>query len=230
IFVDVVPGAAAASVSVSDTEISGNEANGVRIDRAAAVGGMGVRLSRVNIVGNGKGANDGVGLLVNGAADVALAVDGCNIKDNRSTGIVVRQGAGATVVSEFVGSDISGNNLREDAEVGGVHFASASTLAGFRGNQVHGNVGPEIGFSAAPNGGGSWTLGSGSCDGAANRIYCYGASAVGVRLLGAGPISVNATSNTWQSLPPQIGVDWSAAGAGTVTTTAACGPAVTTCP
>jgi hypothetical protein len=228
IFVDVVPSGAAASVSVVDTDITGNEANGVRIDRAAPVGGVGVRLHRVNIVGNGKGANDGVGLVVNGTANVDLSVEGCAIKDNRSTGVVVRQEGGATVVSEFLGNDVSGNNLREDADVGGVHFASASTLEGFRGNLVHGNVGPEVGFSAAPNGGGAWSLGSGACDAGSNRIYCYGAGAVGVRLLGAAAISVNAAANTWQSATPAVNVDWS--GAGTVTTTAACGPAVTTCP
>jgi hypothetical protein len=230
LFVDVVPGTAATPVTVSDTEISGNDANGVRVDRAEPVGGVGLRLLRVNVVGNGKGANDGVGLIVNGTDDVDLSVESCNIKDNRSSGVIVRQEPGATVVTEFIGNDVGGNNLREDAEVGGVHFATASTLDGFRGNQMHGNVGPEVGFSAGPNGGGTWTLGSGACDAGANKIYCYGTGGVGVRLLGAGPVNVNAAGTTWQNATPQINVDWSAAGAGTVTTSGACGAAAATCP
>jgi hypothetical protein len=51
---------------------------------------------------------------------------------------------------------LSPTTARPGRAVGGIFFATSSTLTSFTGNKVHGNAGDEIGFDAQPNGGDTW--------------------------------------------------------------------------
>ncbi len=232
ILVDVVEAGAYATVSITDSEISGNDSNGLRIDRARADGSsMGVKLLRTTVSGNGIAGNDGRGIWVQGLGNVELAVEASTIRNNRGPGVYLEQGTGAVVASSFSGNEVSGNNTGREGSVAGVHFVTASTLRSFRGNRVFANLGHQVGFSARPNGGASWTLGGAACDASANRIHCY-AGTSGVYLSGSAAIQVDARSTSWQNASPSEGTDWarSGASAGTVMTSSACGAAGVACP
>ena len=139
------------------------------------------------------------------------------------------RGRGNTTTSAIQSNEITNNNIAgSGTAVGGVLFATSSTLTSFIGNKIHSNNGDELGFAALPNCGTTWTIGTNACNASANSIYCYGTGNVGIRMSSAtGTVDARATS--WASASPAAAVDYSTVGASSVTASGACG-ATSTCP
>jgi hypothetical protein len=159
--------------------------------------------------------------------DVAATIKGSTITGNADVGLMVEEGATATTSEAIQNNDVNGNNSGNGHQVGGVLFNTASTLTSFIGNKVHSNTGDELGFNAAPNGGGTqWVINppSAACDTTSNSLYCYGNGNVGLHILGGGA-TVNAQHVRWTNNPPTSGIDYS----GAVSVTNPCA-VVTTCP
>jgi hypothetical protein len=115
--------------------------------------------------------------------------------------------------------------------VGGVLFATTSTLASFTGNRIHNNGGDELGFEAAPPSG-TWNVSVPACGAAQNQIYCYGVGSVGLRAAG-GSYTVNAQRVSWVSAAPGTGgaaPDVRVLGAQTVNVGSACPAIGAQCP
>ena len=230
LWVDFVPGGGQGFVTVKGGSITGNVIQGVRVERAPIVGGSSaVLLEDVDIASNGASGNDGAGLNIYAVGESSVRLVGSRVRTNRGPGVVVEQTAGTALLA-IEGTDVAGNNTGNQHAVGGIDFATPATLTAFRGNKIHGNGGHEVGIAAAPNGGTTWTLGSGACDATSNKIYCYGAGSVGLHVSAPAPIAVNAANTSFSNATPVADSDWRFEGAGghTVQVTPACAP-VTVC-
>jgi hypothetical protein len=209
--VDVVnPGG---QITVSDSDLSGN-LDGVVVIRAPASSGDAVSLSNVRVFNNGRTGPGGVGVALRAdTGSVVAAVKNCAIHDNRDQGLLIRQGASFVTTATIEGNDIYANNTAAGRSVGGILFATSSTLASFTGNKLHGNAGDEIGFDAQPNGGDTWNLAGLVACTTPNQIYCYtapGGTSVGLRILDTAPMGtkVNAPNISWSNLVPTKGTDF----------------------
>jgi hypothetical protein len=153
-----------------------------------------------------------------GSPEVALAgsarttLSGVTVQDNPQA-VGIRMGGTGTL--SMVGCNVTGNSRS------GLLLASG-TLATFTGNRVHGNGADQIYVQ-----GGSWNLGSASCNGEQNQIYCYGVGHVGVATVPDAGASATATDDSWANSPPKSGSDYT--GNVTLTGGGACSP-ITTCP
>lgn len=231
VWVDFLAAGAQGTFVMRASQVFDNVGQGVRVERAPAVGGMpGVLIDGCDIRDNGKtDAQEAPGFSIFAVGDVVATVINNQIHGNRATGVLVEQFSGTASLT-LDGNDIYANNVVSDLPVGGVMFGTASTLTSFRANKVHGNQGDEVGFAAPANTGAAWTLGSGACDPGSNQIYCYGAGDVGIRISGATAATVNAAGTAFQSATPALGTDWTVSGGAHVVNAAgACAP-VATCP
>jgi hypothetical protein len=223
---------AGSAVTITDTDVNAN-LDGVRVVRAPAAAGHAVSLTGVRVFANGRTGAGGVGVALGGdAGSVAAALAGCTIRDNRDHGVLIQQGAGHITTASLEDNDLYGNNTGAGRPAGGLFLATSSTLAAFSGNKVHGNTGDEIGVGAPPNGGDTWNLGGAAACTAPNQVYCYGAGAVGLRILSAAPAGtkVNAENLRWTNLLPAKGTDFDFADAShAVAAIPACTPVVATC-
>jgi hypothetical protein len=215
------------TVTVSDSDVHDNGTEGVRLVRGPATGGAAVSLDNVRAYLNGVGLH-----LRADTGDLVASVKNCAIHDNRDTGLVIRQGATFVTTATVQGNDVFHNNTAAGSAVGGILFATPSTLASFAGNKSHGNLGDELGFDAKPNGGDTWNLsGPIGCGGQPNVLSCYG-TGVGLRILPTAPAGtkVNAQNVSWANAVPADGVDFGFSDPGDeVNALPACAP-VTTCP
>ena len=246
-----------ATTTVTGADIHHNAQDGIFINSSFAainVGSPGISPSLVTIHDNtlhgilvssspptSSGANtltvDTVDVLRNGQSGIFIAGDNssvgatiraCTIGGNGAVGLRVEQGGSNTTTTVIQFNDVTGNNGNGAADsIGGVLFGTASTLTSFVGNKVHANNGDELGFSAAANGGASWTIGTNACDANANAITCYGSGNVGVRA--AGGATVDARGNHWVNASPAGSVDTSVSGGASVNASGACS-AIATCP
>jgi hypothetical protein len=159
-------------------------------------------------------SNTGVGVALRGDSGVVVAsLKGCAIHGNGDQGVLLQQGATFTTSASLDGNDIHTNNVTANRPVGGIFFATSSTLSSFTGNKVHGNTGDEIGFDAQPNGGDTWDLSGPLACTTPNQIYCYtaaGGTSVGLRILDTAPMmtKVNAANTSWSNLIPAKGTDF----------------------
>jgi hypothetical protein len=219
-------------ITVTDCDVHDNTGEGVRLVRGPATTGAAVSLDNVRVYLN----NVGVALRAD-TGDLVASVKNCAIHDNRDTGLLVQQGTGNVTSATIEGNDVLHNNSAAGRSVGGVFFATPSTLVSFAGNKVHGNPGDEMGFDAKPNGGDTWDL-SGPMDCTApNVLSCYnlavGGTAVGLRILPTAPAGtkVNAASVSWANAVPAKGVDFEFTDVtDVVTAVPACTPATNSCP
>jgi hypothetical protein len=221
--VEYVAGGATGTVSLAGGTIYGNQ-TGVLALRAPAVAGTpGVTIDGATIRENGRQGTDGVGVHLSGMmGDVSAAVRNATIRDNRSFGVLVEQGTGATTQVTATGNDVFGNNAGAGNEVGGILFR-AGTLASFMGNKVHENRGIELGFDGPQNGGVTWSIGGSACAaGTTNQIYCYGPGQVGLRVQGTPASTVDARNVSWANAVPLPGADFTASGANMVVAAPAC--------
>jgi hypothetical protein len=201
--------AAGATVIASDSDIHGN-LDGVSIIRAPSLVGDAVALTGLRVFNNGRTGPGGVGVAIRGdTGNVVVSLKNSLISVNRDQGLLIRQGATFTTTATLEGNDIYGNNVSAGAAVGGIMFATSSTLASFVGNKVHANTGDEIGFDAPPNGGDTWDLSGGALCATPSQVYCYGAGNFGMRILDTAPnpTKVNAASISWTNLIPTKGTD-----------------------
>jgi hypothetical protein len=202
---------AGSTVTVTDSDINAN-LDGVGVIRAPASAGQAVTLDGVRVFANGRNAMGGVGVSLRGdTGDVVATVKNSSVHDNRAEGLLVQQGATFTTTATIDGNDVFTNNTGAGRPVGGVLFATSSTLASFAGNKLHGNTGDELGFGAKPNGGDTWNLaGPLVCGAATNQIYCYGTGNLGLRILATAPVGtkVDAGSTAWNNALPTKGVDF----------------------
>jgi hypothetical protein len=209
-------------VTAINTEIDMNLHNGVLVTSAPSNSGTvnSVTLDKLDVHDQtANGAAVGMGIWLHGdtagGGDIAATLNECKVHDNRNTGIVIDEDAtgGTTTVTRetLTSNDIYNNNTGAvNAAVGGISFATASTLTTFTGNRIHGNRRDQILFQAGQNGGANWDLDPGSCTSTTaprNQIYCYEAGFVGLRTtntLGANPpdYTVDADRVTWAHATP----------------------------
>jgi hypothetical protein len=210
--------------SSTSTTLGHNGGSGIVVDSSPATSG-GANSITIDTVAATNNSEFGIHL-AGDTGNVAATVKASTISGNHDAGLLVEQGSGKTTSEAIQNNDVSGNNTGNNGVVGGVLFATPSTLTSFIGNKVHSNTGDEVGFGDVPNGGTQWVINppSATCDATANSIYCYGAGNVGVHVLFAGA-SVNGQHVHWSNNPPTSGIDFS----GTVTVTNPC-TAITTCP
>jgi hypothetical protein len=212
------------SVTVTDSELAENRLGGIFLREAQSTKGLTpLVVDNVRIHDNGSGGATGYGIFMSGNnGNIASTVRNSLIRDNGDVGVWVDQPAGQTTISALENNEIDGNNRTAGRATGGVWFAAPSTLTAFSGNKIHDNGGDELGFAAAPTGGGAWPLHGAGC-GAPNQIYCYGAGKVGIRAPTG--VSVDAQGAAWQSAAPAVGVDF----AGDVQVGTACSAVVAVC-
>jgi hypothetical protein len=212
------------------SKLDGNGRDGLRVAAGTAtVGAAGGAVVSIS-------SNLGVGVdLVGDGGTVTASLKNCTIGQNFDQGVVIRQGATFTTTTTLEGNDVAGNNRTANRAVGGILFATASTLAGFTGNKVHANNGDEIGFDAQPNGGDTWNLAGDVACGTPNQISCYtsgSGSGVGLRILDTAPMGtkVNAAGTSWTNLVPTKGTDFDFDMTKfAVTAAPACGAVTATC-
>ena len=147
------------------------------------------------------------------AGNVTASLKNAAIHDNHDTGVLDPAGRHLHHQHHHRGR----RHLRQQhlggKAVGGIFFATPSTLTSFTGNKVHGNTGNEIGFDAQPNGGDTWDLSGPVGCGSPNQIYCYTAAGsinVGLRILDTAPMNtkVNVAGTSWTNLVPTKGPDF----------------------
>ena len=151
--------------------------------------------------------------LAGDGGDVAATIRNSVVSGNGAVGVRVEQANAAnTTTTAIQSNDVTNNNIAgASTAVGGVVFATASTLTSFIGNRIHSNNGDELGFTALPNGGTTWTIGTNACDSSANSLYCYGTGNVGLRMaFAAGTVDARATR--WANASPAAGLDYSTVG------------------
>jgi hypothetical protein len=220
----------AGALSLTGTNLHGAGADGLLLEGGVAVVGPGSKLE-----GNGRdglralagtaligatgtavsiASNGGVGVALRGdSGNLTATIKNCAIHDNHDQGLLIQQGATFTTSASADANDVYANNATAGRGVGGIFFATSSTLTGFTANKVHGNTGDEIGFDAQPNGGDTWDLSGAVGCGSPNQIYCYtsaGGTSVGLRILDTAPANtkVNAAGTSWSNLVPTKGADF----------------------
>jgi hypothetical protein len=177
---------------------------------------------------NGDAAGEGNGLWLGATGDVTASLINNTVRANRGFGVLVEQAANTTANVAMTGNDVSGNNTGAGNEVGGVLFR-AGTLTAFSGNRIHANGGIELGFDGQPNGGAAlWDITGGNAGG--NQIWCYGQGAVGLRVQGTSPSTVDARNVSWANANPMNNVDYASPGASMVIATMPAPPTTTPCP
>jgi hypothetical protein len=217
----------AAGASPPAVAIHDNTRHGVNVSTSAATG-SGANSLTLDTVAVTSNAQSGIFLAGNGGA-VAATVRRCTVSGNGAVGVRVEQGTGTTTTTAIQSNEITNNNIAGPADVvGGVLFATSSTLTSFIGNKIHSNNGDELGFAALPNAGVTWTIGTNACDANANSIYCYGVGNVGLRMSFAAG-TVDARGTHWANAAPAGSVDFSTVGGSSVNAANPCA-AVTTCP
>lgn len=205
-----------------------NNRHGVNVSSSPPTG-SGANSLTLDTVAVSSNSQSGV-FLAGDADDVAATIRNSVVSGNGAVGLRVEQGTGGNTTTTVIQSnEVTGNNIAGSATaVGGVLFATSSTLTSFIGNRIHSNNGDELGFAALPNSGTTWTIGANACDASANSIYCYGTGNVGLRMsFAAGTVDARATH--WANANPAAGLDFSTVGGSSVTTTGACSATVT-CP
>jgi len=215
------PGAVSSTITSAS-----NTGHGATVHRAALVSGVvSLTLTGLDLHANGTSGVAGHGIWVRGdLGAVAVNVKNSFVYSNNGTGLRVEEGSGNLTQTTIQANDISRNAM------GGVVFATASTLSSFVANKVHGNTGDQLQFLARQTGNATWNLRSPSnaCDANSNQIYCYSGGGVGIRITSAPATSVDARNVSWADLAPSAGVDY-VTGTSTITATLPC-TAVTTCP
>jgi hypothetical protein len=227
--IDYVAGGAAGTTSISGGTIYKN-GHGVHVLRAPSPGAAapGVTVSGAVVRENGDAAGEGNGLWLGATGDVTASLINNTVRANRSFGVLVEQAANTTASVAMTGNDVSGNNTGAGNEVGGVLFR-AGTLTAFSGNRIHANGGIELGFDGQPNGGAAlWDITGGNAGG--NQIWCYGQGAVGLRVQGTSPSTVDARNVSWANANPMNNVDYASPGASVVIATMPAPPTTTPCP
>jgi hypothetical protein len=245
----------AGTLVLNGTNIHGANTDGLLIEGGTATVGPGSKLESngrdgvralagtVTIGAAGMTAvsiasNTGVGVaLLGDSGNLTATLKSASIHDNHDQGLLIRQGATFTTSATIDGNDIFANNGTAGRAVGGVFFATSSTLTSFTANKVHGNVGDEVGFDAPPNGGDTWDLAPAVACAAPNLIYCYnpagGGTSVGLHILDTAPMTtkVNAAGAvSWSNLIPLKGTDFEFdMTKHDVTTAPACAPFVAIC-
>jgi hypothetical protein len=197
-----------ATTVLAGSKLDSNARDGVRVLAGTvtigAAGGTAVSIA----------SNTGAGLsLLGDSGNVTASLTNAAVHDNHDQGLLIRQGTGLTTAVTLEGNDVYANNSSAGRAVGGILFATSSTLTSFAGNKVHGNAGDEIGFDAQPNGGDTWDLSGPAACTSPNQIYCYtaaGGTSVGLRILDTAPMNtkVKAGSTSWSNLVPAKGVDF----------------------
>jgi hypothetical protein len=223
------------SVTVTGSQISGNGTDGaadrggvVVLSAPSGTASDAVTLDGLDIHDNGAGAS-GFGVLLAGSAgDVTATIRHSTIHDNRDQGIrVARTGAHSTRAA-ITDNDVHTNNTGAARQVGGILFATPSTLTAFTGNRIHDNGRDELGFDAPPATGATWVIATPGCGPDHNAITCYGPGDFGLRVSAA--TTVDARGTTWAHPAPSAATnDVSAVQGSTVEAGAAC-PPITTCP
>ena len=247
--VNVALTANGSAVTVANSDVYSNHVNGVVVTGApSATATNSVILDTVEVrLHTGSLAGQGRGIWLNGndaASDnITATLQGCKVHDNRAVGIQIDEdmpGGHTTTTREILtGNDVHDNNLTGLAmSVGGISFATSSTLSDFQSNKLHHNGGDQIAFTNPPTTGATWDINApGTCGTAANQIYCYTLpGAIGLRATApnaGAAYTVDAAQVFWSHAPLTAGTDF-VQGANTTVTTGGtgspCTPAITTCP
>ncbi len=200
--------------------ISGNGSHGIW-----TTGGTALTVAGVDISANG---SSGISVELGSGQTLTAALSNTLVHGNAAAGISF--GGPGKLSESLVGMDVYANdNNVFMATCGGICFVTSSSLSNFDGNSIHGNGGAQVGFSAAPAGGGSWDLRGSGCAGTPNRIYCYSGTLIPISVGVATNGNVDARGVSWANSPPTSGTDFSAS-KGTVTAIPSCAATVSSCP
>jgi hypothetical protein len=226
-------------VSFLNDTVFANHQHGVVVTGAPATTAAGITFDTVEVRSH-TGANpNGRGIWLHGndagSSNIVATINNSKVHGNRDTGIVIDEGSGNTTTESLAGNDIFANNQTGAATtVGGISFATSSTLSVFAANQLHSNGGDQIAFVSKPTTGTNWDINApGACSTAANaqqnKIYCYTLTgAIGLRATApnpAGAYTIDAGQITWANTTVMAGREFVQGANTTVTTTGPCTPA-----
>jgi hypothetical protein len=230
-------------ITFLNSTISGNHQHGVVVTGAPATTAAGITFDGLEVRSQTGSAPNGRGIWLH-ANDVTsnaivATIKNSKIHGNRDTGIVIDEGFTNTTTESLTGNDIYENNQTgAGMTVGGLSFATSSTLSAFAANKLHSNGGDQIAFASKPTTGTNWDINApGACstavDAQQNKIYCYTLTgAIGLRATApnpAGAYTVDAGQITWANTTVTAGREFVQGANTTVTTTGPCTPAAT-CP
>jgi hypothetical protein len=215
--VNVALAANDSNVTVVGSDVYSNHANGVVVTGAPSSNATNrVLLDDIEVrLHTGTAANTGRGIWLHGndaaSNNITATVQNSRIHDNRDVGILIDEDTTplqvTTTREDLHGNDIHDNNVNGIAgTVGGISFATSSTLTAFAANKIHHNGRDQIAFASKPTTGTTWDINApGACSTATtaqqNKIYCYTLpGAIGLRTTApnaAGAYSVDAAEIGW---------------------------------
>lgn len=195
--------AVGAPVTAEDSVLQGNVQEGLRLGRGD------VTLLRVTLAANG-----GAGLVAAAGADGRITLEGCTIRDNGATGVVLEANTARVWIT---GTRICRNAATQRGAfttkraVGGLYLAgnppAAAQAVGFSANAIHGNAGDQVLVSGSVT---PWHLdgGADACGAGRNVFGEYAPSPA--RGLVADSAVVSARWNGWAGVVPAPGIDYEA--------------------